>query len=320
MPAGEFSAPRGALSGKGPWRLTPEAAARIVAANGARSADILIDFEHQALLAEQNGKPVPAAGWIDPRSLEFRAEGDEPGLYGAVTWVGDAASLIARDEYRYLSPVFPYSPDGEPLDLLHVALTNFPAIDEPLFAALSARFSTPPTRREEDPMELLNKLLAVLGLTEATSEADALAGVAALKAKADTATTEIAALKAATPAAPDPTKFVPIETFQAERAERVRLASLSGAGEVSRLIDAAVSDGRLLENQRAYAESLGRADVAALKGLIDGAAPLAALKGMQTQGKDLGGAAGVGFSDPELAVCKAMGLTAEQFSAARKEV
>lgn len=344
MPAGEFDAPRGALAGQGPWRLTPAAAERVIAANRSRSTDILIDFEHQALLADTNGKPVPAAGWVDPRSLEFRAEGDEPGLYGAVSWAGDTAALIERDEYRYLSPVFPYDDEtGEPLDLLHVALTNIPAIDEPLFAALSARYqlaagggasatANPP---EEDPdVTILQKLLEALGLPEATSEDDALAGVAALKAKADEARGQVAALKAQAEGAeakvaalkaagtgtPDPTQFVPVAVFEAERAERVRLAALTGQGEVKGLVDGAIADGRLLESQRAYAESLGQTNLAALKGLIDGAAPIAALRGMQTGGGAPEGAKGKkADTDAALAVCKALGLTPEEFAKGEKE-
>ncbi len=321
IPAGEFTAPRGALAGAGPWRLTPEAAARVIAANRSRSADILIDFEHQALLSEQNGKPVPAAGWIDPRSLEYRADGDEPGLYGRVSWVGDTAALIAADRYRYLSPVFPADREtGEPLDLLHVALTNFPAIDEPISAALSARarFSPDHHPQEDSQMELLKKLLAALGLPETTNEADALAGVAALKAKADTAQTELTALRAAAPAEPDPTKYVPVAVFEAERAARMELAALSGQNEAKRLIDEAVADGRLLEPQRAYAEALGKTDLAALKGLIDGAAPIAALRGMQTQGKDMG-TQRTAQTDADLAVCRALGLNADEFNKAKLE-
>ncbi|MDG3063260.1 phage protease [Thauera mechernichensis] len=338
MPAGEFSAPRGAFKGSGPWRLTPEAAASIIAINRSRSADILVDFEHQALLTESNGKPVPAAGWVDPRSLEWRGEGDEPGLYGAVTWVGDVPEMIEADRYRYLSPVFPYDTDGAPLDLLHIALTNFPGIDEPLYAALSARYrvhasggaaASAHPHQEDSQMELLKKLLVALGLPEATSEADALAGVAALKTKADGAQAELAALKTQVDGAtaevaalkagggtPDPAKYVPIATFQAERDERLRLAALSGQSEVKGLVEAAIADGRLLEAQRAYAEDLGQVDLAALKGLIDSAAPLAALKGMQSQGREPG-ARQDAASDAQLAVCKALGLSADEFNKAK---
>ena len=80
LPAGEFDAPRGALAGAGPWHLSPAAAAAIIARNRTRTADIAVDFEHQTLLAPENGQPAPAAGWIDPRSLQFIGDGEESRL------------------------------------------------------------------------------------------------------------------------------------------------------------------------------------------------------------------------------------------------
>lgn len=139
IPAGRFEAPRGAMAGSGPWNLTAQGAARIIAINAGRQADILVDYEHQLLSSKDNGKEVPAAGWIDPRSLVWIDSGAEPGLYGSVKWTARAAELIATDQYRYLSPVFKFdTATGEPTDLLNVALTNFPAIDAPLNAAALA--------------------------------------------------------------------------------------------------------------------------------------------------------------------------------------
>lgn len=326
MPAGEFSAPRGALAGAGPWRLTPEAAANIIAINRSRSADILVDYEHQALLSEQNGKPVPAAAWVDPRSLEFRADGDEPGLYGAVSWVGDAPGMIDEDKYRYLSPVFPYDADGTPLDLLHVALTNFPGIDEPLYAALSSRFRSHASggavasanpHLEDSQMELLKKLLAALGLPETTAEGDAIAAVAALKAKADGAENQIAALKAATP---DPAKFVPVETMQAMQGQIAALSARINDDEAGRLIEGAIAEGKLSEAQREWAQALGKSDIAALRAYVASAPAIAALKGMQTGGGAPAGAGGAaGPTDAQLAVCSMLGLTPEQFAAGKLE-
>jgi len=306
IPAGTFDAPRGAMAGSGPWHLTPAAAARIVALNASRSADIAIDYEHQLLAAADNGAPAPAAGWIDPRSLTYIDSGAEPGLYGAVKWTARAAAMIAADEYRYLSPVFPYSADtGEPLDLLNVALTNFPAIDEPIRAALSARAAIQP---QENPVnETLKKLLAALGLADTASEADALAGVAALKAKADAQGTEIAALKAAAPAQPDPAKYVPVATMQAMQAEVAALSARVNGDEAARLIDGAIEAGKLVEAQRQWAADLGKSDLAALKAYVASAPAIAALKGMQSGGTAQA-ASGSALSEAELAVCRAMGL------------
>lgn len=182
IPAGMFHAPRGAMAGEGPWTLTASAAARIVSRNALRQVDIVVDYEHQQMASAQNGQPAPAAGWIDPRSLHWVGWGSEPGLYGAVSWTGRAAALIDADEYRYLSPVFPYDPlSGEPTDLLQVALTNFPAIDHPSVAMLSGAALQGPSispdahrsieafNRSFGPMGVLHpeteRLVAALGMT-----------------------------------------------------------------------------------------------------------------------------------------------------------
>lgn len=309
MPAGPFDAPRGSLAGAGPWNLTPAAAQRIIAANSSRAADIPFDYEH-ALLGDG---PAPASGWGDPRSFRYVADGEEPGLYCRVKWNDRAAQLIGADEYRYLSPVFPYDPQtGEPLDLLHVALTNFPGIDEPIRAALSARSAIHYHNQENPVNEVLKKLLATLGLPETTAEADAFAGLAALKAKADAATVEIAALKAGGATAPDPSKYVPIGIVQDMQTQ---LAALSGRlvdDEAGRVIEQAIAAGKLVEGQRQWAADLGKTNLAALKSYVDTAPAIAALAGMQSKGKEPPKGDGQ-LSESELAVCKAMGLSREDF-------
>lgn len=185
MPGGQFDAPRGAMAGVGPWVLTAEAAARIVARNAGRQADIVVDYEHQQLASATNGLPAPAAGWIDPRSLVWIGEGAEPGLYGAVTWTAKAAAMIAADEYRYLSPVFPYhTQTGEPTDLLQVALTNFPAIDNPIVASLSgggaAVLPLPPD--EQRSVDAFNRSFGHLGVLHPDTDR-AIAGAGVSRAK-----------------------------------------------------------------------------------------------------------------------------------------
>lgn len=169
IPAGRFDAPRGAMGGSGPWNLTAAAAARIIALNAARQADILVDYEHQWLSSKDNGKEVPAAGWINPRSLVWVESGLEPGLYGEVKWTAKAAEMIAADQYRYLSPVFTYDKTtGEPSDLLNVALTNFPAIDAATAAALTAQapaLGGPSlSLAEQHSIEVFNRSFAALGV------------------------------------------------------------------------------------------------------------------------------------------------------------
>lgn len=327
FPAGRFDAPRGSMSGQGPWFIDAHLAAQVIARVASRSTDIPIDYEHQILLAETNGQPAPAAGWIDRNSLVWREGGEEPGLYGAVRWTARAAEQIGADEYRYLSPVFPYAREsGAVLDLLHVALTNTPAIDTDLMAAAAARFaqssnasggaSASAQPRTEDPQvnELLKKLAAALGLPENTAEADALAGVAALKAKADAAQEQVAALKAA---APDPAKYVPVETMNALHAEVAALTARITSGEVAQLVEAALADGRLLPAQKEWAEGLGKKDLAALRLYLETATPIAALKGMQSGDAAAARKDENGLTDAELAVCSATGVAPKDFAAAR---
>ncbi|MCL2346463.1 MAG: phage protease [Desulfobulbus sp.] len=323
IPAGRFEAPRGALAGEGPWFLTADGAARIVAAQAARTSDLLIDYEHQSLLASENGKPVPAAGWIDPRSLVFRADGAAPGLYGQIRWTAAAAALIAADEYRYLSPTFFYDAStGEVTGLQSVALTNDPAIDESVRAALKARAFSPTPDAGDCSMEFKKQLLAALGLAETANDEAALAAVAALKARADNGDSELAAAKAgaesaqaelaALKASADPAKTVPVEAAQQMQAQIAALSRQIETSEREALIaaNAGKIPGALIEWARTQ-------PIGALKAFIEKAPDIAALSGMQSGGKAPGG--GGGPSADELAICKAMGLSAEQFKKAGKE-
>lgn len=326
IPAGRFEAPRGAMKGEGPWHLSAEGAARIIADHATRATDILIDYEHQSELAEDNGLPVPASGWIDPRSLEFRADGEEPGLYGSVTWTARAGQAIDADEYRYLSPVFFYEAgSGEVSGLKSVALTNQPGIDEPMKAALRARLSESARgglasasieKEKSEVNELLKQLLAALGLPETTSEADAIAGVAALKAGADEAQTQIAALKTkADKAAPDLSQYVPKAVFEETRAQLATLKAGSDAAQLDALIEEGLADGRIAG--KATADYLRTQGLAALKAHLDDTPSIAALKTTQTKGKAPEGGKGEGeLTAEELAVCKNMGLDPKAYKEA----
>ena len=95
LPAGEFSG----RDGRGPYVADT---AQILAAFTAGAIPLPIDYEHQSLLAEDNGQPAPAAGWITEFDVRDRA------LWGHVEWTDRAAAHIAAREYRFLSPVFCY--------------------------------------------------------------------------------------------------------------------------------------------------------------------------------------------------------------------
>jgi phage I-like protein len=103
-----------------PFQVTPESLAQIVASWQRRGHDVVIDYEHQSL----SGQEAPAAGWIK----ELWAGAD--GLYARVAWTDRARDYLARREYRYFSPVVQLNEARQVVDLLHVALTNCPAISQ----------------------------------------------------------------------------------------------------------------------------------------------------------------------------------------------
>ncbi|HTN30678.1 MAG TPA: phage protease [Pseudomonas sp.] len=320
IPAGTFNAPRGALEGAGPWFLDEAAARPIIKRAAARSTDIVIDYEHQTLLSEQNGEPAPASGWIDRTSLEWR----EDGLYGRVDWKARAKAAIDADEYRYLSPVFPYDPKtGTVLDLLHVGLTNNPAIDTAIPALAAARLGSgayDPTH-EEDTVNR-EDLIKLLGLSaDATDEQITAAINALIKAKAD-AEEAVAAAKdesgkaiaaAKAGAKPDMSQFVPLAVFQEQGAQLAALRAGSTVAELDKLIEEGLADGRI--PGKATAEWLKPQGLAACKAYLDGATPIAALRGSQTAGRqpDETGKKDGELNESELAVCKAMGISPAEY-------
>ncbi|MGP9798157.1 phage protease [Halomonas sp. 86] len=328
IPAGEFNAPRGAMSGSGPWHLDEPGARAIIQQAAARSTDIPIDYEHQTLLAERNGLPAPAAGWIDPRSLEWRTDG----LYGAIAWTAAASAAIEADAYRYLSPVFPYNADtGAVLDLLHVALTNTPAIDTAiteLAAARAGRGASEATPQKENTVDR-EKLIAKLGLaTDATDEQinTEIAALKAAKADADAFRTElgakddakpaevVAALKASSAtAAPDMSQYVPVAVYQETTQQLAALKAGSQNAELDALIKEGLGDGRIPGQKTA--DWLRKSGLAACKAHLAEAPSIAALKATQTGGKPPEGTTAKDgeLTEAELAVCKGMGLTPEQY-------
>jgi phage I-like protein len=322
LPAGVFRAADGSGRPKDApaWRIDAASAAALIARFNTRADQRVIDYEHATLTAADKGGFAPAAGWFG--TLEWRdpatgsGQADElGGLYAIdVEWTPQAAAMIGNREYRYLSPVFQYDRDGTVLNLLHAGLTNNPGLDgltdlAALTAHLSAHFHL---FNEETPTMDLKKLLAALALAETTSESEALAAVAALKAKADASAGQIAALTAQV-SQPDPAKYVPIATVTDLQGQVAALTAEKIEREVDALLQVGLSDGRILPSMEGWARDLGKKDVAALKGYLDNASPVAALSGTQTGGKPASGKAQT-HTDAEIAVMKAIGQTTEVFA------
>lgn len=148
IPAGEFSG----RDGRGPYTLDAEAVQTAFASWG---MPLVIDYEHQAFNAAENGQPAPAAGWIN--ALDVR----DGALWGQVEWTERAAGHVAAREYRFLSPVFDHDKAGHVLRLLGAGLTNNPNL---YLTALNRRDESS-THRLEKPMdELLERIRYMLNL------------------------------------------------------------------------------------------------------------------------------------------------------------
>lgn len=317
------------------WHIDAAVASQVIARFKATTTPRVLDYEHQTLLRQDNGQPAPAAGWF--RDLEWR-EGQ--GLFALVELTARAAQYIAGGEYRFFSPVFLYSPaTGDVLDVQMGALTNTPAIDGMQALSLRAAATFGLILEEETPVKTLTLLAAacaafclpatateeqaIAALTAHQADQDALRKLLGVDAKADTAalTAACTGLKAKAASSVDPAQFVPVSVVDGLKGEVAALTARLQANDdqaTTALIDAALEDGRLLKPMESWARELGRKDRAALSQYLDAAAPIAALSRSQTEGKPPVKDSKTGLTAEELAVCSAMGVTAEQFTAAKE--
>lgn len=279
------------------WQLDAAIAARVIARLAAQKNDTLIDYEHQSLRSKDNGQKVVAAGWI-PNKLEWR---EGKGLYATgIGWTGEAQRMIAAREIRYVSTVFYYAAaTGEVLDIVSVALTNTPAIDgldEIARAAMSRNEYLNAPQTGEDEMDK-DQQIAALSSENGTIKTQ----VAALTAENATIKTQVAALT--TENGDLKTKVAAIEKEKSEAALTAEKAKHA------ELLQAALTDGRLVPAQKPWAE---KQSLAALTEYLEATKPIAALA-RQADGK--GDAAGNhGLSDVELATCTRMGVKPEDFA------
>ena len=301
------------------WRLDARIAARLIAVYQEHGLDLVIDYDHQTLRSEENGKPAPAAGWIT--ALDYEAG---RGLWSTVNWTEDGREAVAKREYRYLSPVFPFDPDtGEVLWLHSVALTNTPNLNQlGEIAAMASRLLSinASTRHQPADPQLLpgetmdiKTLLIALGLPLETNESTALTALSAQTGKIKTLEAECSELRGKTF---DPGKHIPLEEHQKVVAELSALKAQQDTATHQQLLQAALSDGRILQPNAEYWK---QQPVAALQSFLQTAKPLAALTSLQTGGLAPagGGAGAASLSADELAVCKSMGISAEDFAKQR---
>lgn len=297
IPAGFFRARDGRPSTLHPalshWFLDAPAAQSLINRFAMEGMPLLVDYEHQTMVSEQNGQPAPAAGW--GKNLQFK----DDGLYAEIEWTDRAKTMILTGEYKYLSPVFTYDHEsGQVLKLLHAALTNYPALTD--LKPVTAKKTE--SKQESPDMSLKPETLAALGLP-ATADNEAVHNaVAALKSAAINSVT------------PDPSKFVPITQVEEIKTELVQLKAAQAQAEMDVLIKQGKDDGKLLPAQESWARTLSTAQ---LKSYLEQTPAIAALKGNQTGGKAPADEGSNELTTEQKEACRIMGWDESVFKGAK---
>ncbi|MCL2029542.1 MAG: phage protease [Deltaproteobacteria bacterium] len=342
LPSGKFTG----RDGRGPWLLKDSGAfIRATMAHQA-GADLPLDYEHQSLLAEENGRPAPAAGWIK----ELRARPD--GIWGRVEWTPRGAAFVASREYRYISPVFIHDKAGVLERLESAALVAQPNLQ---LKALNKQGAS-------TMEEFLRQLAALLGLAETASQEEIFAAVQQLKegapeanaadgdaegaAGADGSPTadgepenlaeaeadlrqaadnlvnqaEAAADPEINPAANRGAAGLVIAAHKAMHKLGSRLAAVEGEmarNKAAEAVGQAMTAGKITPALKAWALNYAAQDPAGFSAFIK-TAPVIVRPGASKSAHGAAHGAGA-LSDEERAVCKQMGLAEADYIKARKE-
>lgn len=324
LPYGKFRATDGRPTDVEAWYVTDTNGADVVALANSQKNPLPIDYEHQILHSQQNGKEAPSAGWME--YLYFNPQG----IFADVRWTDKAAEYIKNGEYRYISAVFAYDTNGYVRKIFHAALTNNPALDgmDEVMVAASVQLLNQQKEKPEMDKKLVEALCALFALKADASEAEITEKVTALSAaKGDSQVAvldvyaklaekeqSVAALTAQV-GKPDPAKFVPVEQVVALQADFNALKTSVEADKKEALITAALSQGKLAPALKDWAQSL---PVEALSAYLEKAPAMAALSG-EPQAKGDPEQKVAALSAAEQAAARALGMTEAEFMAEHKE-
>ncbi|MFA5112427.1 MAG: phage protease [Desulfobaccales bacterium] len=309
-----------------PFVVDEASLASMAAEFRSRGVDLVIDYEHQSL----QGERAPAAGWI--KSLEARGDG----LWARVDWTRQAQDYLLKREYRYFSPVLRLDPETrKPIALMHVGLTNVPAIKH--LPPLVARWGGEPANlRPAKPDEatvraqaleldsgkekatMVEQLKRLMGL-KPEEEAGAVCGKA-LEAFRDLAATlsmppevSVAQLKGAMEAL----KAGAARLTEAEAELQALKASLA-AVTADRAVEEALKAGKVSPAQRDWALEYYRRDPEGFQTFV-ARAPKLVPTGEELHLLKEDRQAERGMLPEDLAICRSLKVSAEAYLAAKAQ-
>ncbi|MGI2196880.1 phage protease [Shewanella baltica] len=256
------------------------------------------DVEHATHIKAPKGEEAPASGWIT--QVENRA-GE---IWGFVKWNAEGRELIEEEKYAFYSPAFAHDPDtGVIYSLESAGLTNSPNLNVPAL-----------NRQEDDPMKLPKLLTDLLGLAEDASAEQAVVAINAIK-QAE----QIALNRSNTP---DLNKFIPIETHQVAL-NRVTTAETAlkaiADKEIDALVQTAIDAGKVAPANKDMFVGMCRTEggIEQFKNFV-GSAPAIATNAQKKLPVDTNGVAAL--EEHELAMCRKMGVSKEDFLAAKQQM
>ena len=189
-PFGEFTLHDGGKR-NGTVQHCSKAAFEALVANwkAAGSPDVLVDVDH----ASARGGSTEAAAWCN--ALEV----DDNGLQGVFNLTPKGLELVKNRSYRFVSPGWTLSPDGTPVSLCSVALTNRPNLPvKPVVNAdgTGGRDPDDPNNTKGNPEMETTEIAAALGLPETATKEEILAAAKAMKDREAQAAEEAANARA----------------------------------------------------------------------------------------------------------------------------
>lgn len=248
-----------------------------------RGVDIVFDYEHQTLADVK----APAAGWC--RDWRYT---DGVGIEARIDWTEEASGYLAKGEYRYFSPVFHVNELDRRLVSLHsVALTNAPRTNniKPLLAKLGAEHQA-----KEKNMDLLEMLIAALGMKQESSEEEVLAAVAKLKQggnpKEIISKAVIAAL--GIDETDESTVVASIHALKQKEKNMVSqedfdsLKNTLAERDATEVVAKAMAEGKITPDQKAWADDYAKGDLAGFRVFVAKAPVVIPLEKLKDSKKD----------------------------------
>lgn len=296
IPAGAFSG----LDGRGWNNPFPES---VIERTRAVGRDIPIDIEHATELKGPYGEAAPAQGWIRLDDLEVI----DGSIWGTVEWNNSGRALLGDKAYRYYSPAFLFSEDGEVRSIKSVGLTNTQNLSQ-----LPALNSQQPEGGADD-MSLPAAIRQALGLKDDANEAEAVQAIGTLKSDH-----QVALNRSETP---DPEKFVTKADYELalNRASTAE-TSLKAVRdkEITAEIDAAVKAGKVAPASKEYHLAICQQEggLERFREFIKSAPVVVGSQGVGGK-KPEGDQEQSKLSADELAMCRDLGITEAEFLSAK---